>query len=253
MIASLPMYDRPETRPAWDRFWQHIKAEAVGLDLPEHLTWGGGDAEHWLRPDLALSQTCSLPYRKYLHGKVALLGALDFGLPGCKPGFYNSVVVMRKDDPRHAQTTLSGLTLAYNASDSQSGWAAPYFHLQNRGFNEIAGVETGAHHASALAVAESRADIAALDAQTYRLLCRYEPIMTQLVDVCRTEPTPSLPLICGPEADADQIWSAVETAFDNRLTSADKARLDLQGVTRFTPDEYVCLPIPPEPSEVWTP
>ena len=259
MIASLPMYDRAETRDAWNRFWTLCVAEARSWtnivnqplpDLPDHLTWDAGDAEHWLRPDLALSQTCSLPYRTRLHGHVTLLGAFDFGLPNCPPGYYNSILVMRKDDPRHAPEHWPDLTLAYNAPDSQSGWAAPYFHLHALGLRFPRGVETGAHAASAKAVADGRADIAALDAQSYRLLRRYAPFMEALTEVAQTEATPSLPLITSRGWDAGEFWAAMTSAFD-ALAPEDQTTLDLRGLVTLHPERYTALPIPPAPGEVF--
>ena len=65
MIATLPMYDRPETRAANDRFWDLIRSHLD--EAPEELS---RDDFHWLHPDLLLSQTCSLPYRTALQGRV---------------------------------------------------------------------------------------------------------------------------------------------------------------------------------------
>ena len=61
MIASLPMYDRPETAAANDRLWQGVRTR-LG-EGPEHLVRAGDPWEHWQSPDLLLSQTCGLPFR----------------------------------------------------------------------------------------------------------------------------------------------------------------------------------------------
>ena len=73
MIASLPMYDRPETQAANDRLWTLVRANSDD-PLPPALTRGEDPWDHWQAPDLTLSQTCSLPYRARLHDKVALVG-----------------------------------------------------------------------------------------------------------------------------------------------------------------------------------
>lgn len=259
MIASFPMYDWPQTRPAWNRFWAATVSEYRAWcktdrsDLPDiapTLTWDGQTEAHWHAPDLSLSQTCSLPYRTRLQPQVTLLGSFDFGLPGCAPGYYNSVFVMRKNDRRHATEHWSDLRLAYNAADSQSGWAAAYFHLAPLGIMFADGVETGAHAASARAVAEGRADIAALDAQTYRLLCRHAPVMEALVEVGRTEPTPGLPLITRRGWDAGEFWAAMDIAFNDMPTS-DKEALDLRGLTPLHPDRYMALEVPPSPANIF--
>ena len=97
-LASLPMYDRPETAAANDRYWQAIRTR-LG-EGPETLTRTGELWEHWLAPDLVLSQTCGYPYRARLHGQVTLVGTPDYGLDGCPPGHYRSIFVARADDPR---------------------------------------------------------------------------------------------------------------------------------------------------------
>lgn len=247
MIASLPMYDRPETRPAWNRLWELIvEHAAVGdFELPD-LTWDAGDADHWLRPDLALSQTCSLPYRTRLQGKVACIGAFDFGLPDCPPGYYNSVLVMREDDHRKNHRDWPELRLAYNAPDSQSGWAAPYFHAEHLGVRFDKGLETGAHRVSAQAVADHRADIAAIDAQTYRLLRRYDPFMESLAEVASTDPTPGLPIITSRESDAPKLLAAIAQAI-RALDATDHATLGIKDVVAIPSETYMALPIPPAP------
>lgn len=253
------MYDRPETRAAWDALWQ---ATVEGYEprrsetrsdlppLPAMLDWDSPHDAPWLDPDLTLAQTCSLPYRTRLNGKVTLLGTFDFGLPGCAPGYYNSVLVMRANDPRELPKYWSELTLAYNAPDSQSGWAAPYFHAQILGSGFRAGAETGAHAASARAVMEGHADIAALDAQTFRLLERYEPDISALKEIARTAPTPGLPLITRRGWDAGEFWKSLSQAVDD-LHQQAKAVLDLDGLVSIHADRYTELPVPPAPEDVF--
>ena len=99
MIASLPMYDRPELRAETDRYWTLIQEElaARGVDAPEALLRDGALMPQWESPDLILSQTCGFPYRARLHGRVALVGTPDFGNEGCAPGYYRSVLIAPAD------------------------------------------------------------------------------------------------------------------------------------------------------------
>ncbi len=85
MTASLPMYDTPTTRAANDRFWHLIREDDTELDrvTDPHVTW--------MSQHLVLSQTCGLPYRRDLHGRVKLIGTPDYGVRGCPPGYYRSV------------------------------------------------------------------------------------------------------------------------------------------------------------------
>ena len=65
MIAALPMYDRPETQDATDRFWALIRdrLRAGGIPAPDHLTRDRDPWDIWTDPDLVLAQTCGLPSR----------------------------------------------------------------------------------------------------------------------------------------------------------------------------------------------
>ena len=252
MIAALPMYDRPELTGATDRYWALIRdgLRARGLDAPEALR--RGDAEllpHWLSPDLVLSQTCGFPYRARLHGEVALVGTPDFGVEGCPPGYYRSVLIARAEDPRGPLAEFDGVALAYNDGLSQSGWAAPQNHAAARGLRFPAGVQTGSHAASLRAVAEGRADLASLDAVTFRLLKRAEPLATAVKVVEMTDPTPGLPYICAKGVDAAAVFDAVAAAIP-RLSTEDRAALGLRGILRIPAEAYLSVPTPPAPTAV---
>ncbi|MCX8955299.1 hypothetical protein OU790_17900, partial [Ruegeria sp. NA] len=72
MIAMLGMYDMPEVQAANDRFWGLIRAH-LGYG-PEQLTRDADVWQVWLDPELVLAQTCGMPYRTRLHGRVQLVG-----------------------------------------------------------------------------------------------------------------------------------------------------------------------------------
>lgn len=251
MIAALPMYDRPELQAANDRYWALIRAGllARGIDAPVALR--RGDAElmpQWESPDLVLSQTCGFPYRARLHGKVALVGTPDFGNDGCPAGYYRSVLIARRDDPRGSFAQFDGAAIAYNDGMSQSGWAAAMNFAKAQGIRLQPGVETGAHRASFQAVAEGRAALAAIDALTWRLISEYED--TSAVKVIGvTDPTPALPYITAMGRDADAIFAAVAEGIA-QLPEADRQRLHLKGIVRIPAAEYLKVPIPPAPAQI---
>lgn len=248
MIASLGMYDRAETAAAHDRFWALIRdaLRARGLTAPAALT--RGEAAYWSAwqaSDLVLSQTCGFPFRAKLRGKVTLVGTPDYGLPECPAGYYNSVFVARADDGR----TLPEYRLAcfaYNEGLSQSGWAAPQNHAATMGFQFQPGLATGGHRLSALAVADGRAEIAAVDAMTWEVLRRYEPWVDQLREVARTAPTPGLPLIAALGRDGEASFAAVAAAVD-QLDREDRAVLRLNGIVRIEAARYLAIPTPTPP------
>jgi len=245
VIALLGMYDPTALREANDRYWQGIRS-ALGYG-PETLTRDVDFMETWQSPNLLLSQTCGMPFRTCLHGHVSLVGTPDYGLPGCRPGYYFSVLVVRADDKRQTLTDFSDATFAYNEALSQSGWAGPMIHLNRDETRFDALIKTGGHHASALAVAEWRADMAGLDALTWALLGEHEPDLAgNLRVIATTTPTPTLPYITARGRDPAPIAAAVRAAIAG-LSDTDRRALHIRGLVAIPAEDYLAVPTPPGP------
>ncbi len=252
MIASLGMYDRAEAQPSNDRLWALIRdgMRAQELPAPDALTRGAAAYwPAWTAPDLVLSQTCGLPYRARLHGQVTLIGTPDYGVETCPPGHYCSVFVARADDRRATMTDFDGAALAFNEEMSQSGWAAPQNHARALGLALPPRVRSGGHLLSVRAVAEGRAEIAALDAVTWRMIARWDSFACGLKVVGRTNPTPGLPYIAALGTDAAAMFDIVAAAIA-ALPLTDRDLLCLQGLVRIQPGAYLAVPTPPTPAEL---
>lgn len=247
MIASLPMYDRRETAAALDRLWCHIRAH-LDFKTPSTLTRGGNLWDQWQAPDLVLSQTCGYPYRARLKGHVQLVASPQNDLPGCPPGHYNSVFVTRADDPRRDLTDFADAVFAFSEPLSQSGWAAPQNHVADLGFTFSNDLCTGAHIRSARAVAERSADIACLDAVSWRLIQQHEPYAANLQEITRTAPTPAPPFITAPGQNAAQIRAALAAGID-AIGEADRETLGLYGLTDVPEAAYLAVPNPAPPRD----
>lgn len=251
MIASLPMYDQPDCRAANDRYWAAIgqALRDAGLAAPEALTRGIPDLmTHWMRPDLVLSQTCGYPFRAKLQGQVALVGTPDFGLEGCRPGYYQSLFVVRADDARDGLMAFKDARFAYNEAMSQSGWAAPQTHAAGLGFRFRPAVQSGGHALSAQAVRTGEADIAAIDALTWHLLRRNNPDMAGLRVVGRTDPAPGLPYIAALGSKHRLVFDAISAAIAG-LDAADRDVLGIRGILFIPAVAYLAVqtPAPPNP------
>ncbi|MBV1869098.1 MAG: phosphate/phosphite/phosphonate ABC transporter substrate-binding protein [Marinosulfonomonas sp.] len=246
MIASLPMYDRSETAGSLDRFWQLIRAE-LGYG-PQSLDRRMPISGVWTSPDLLLSQTCGLPYRTDLKDTVQLVGTFDYGLEGAEPGYYYSYLVTHASDGRSIEEFGAG-RLAYNEADSQSGWAAAIHHAQAAGYAYGSFYETGSHINSARAVLDNFADIAAIDAQSWRLICRHEAFVDRLQVIGRTDPTPALPLITAPAVDCKALQNAISAAIE-ALSAQDRATLDLKGLVQIPSQAFLDVPNPPTPGNL---
>lgn len=245
MIASLMMYQRPELADAHDRLWCAVRDRLLraGIDAPEALSQDAEEFSVWRHPDLVLSQTCGMPYRLWLHDRVTLVGTPDYGLEGCAPGYYGSALIARRDDARHDLADFRDARFAYNQTFSQSGFAAPYGHLFPLGFFFDTRAPTGAHGASARAVADGAADIASLDAVTWRNLQRFEPFTKGLRVLEWTKPTPGLPLITAKGRNADTVFEAVREAID-AMSPDDAGLLGIKGLIRIPKAAYLAVPNP---------
>ena len=110
-------------------------------------------------------------------------------------------------------------------------------------------VQTGAHRLSAAAVAEGRADIAALDAVTFALMQDLVPETRRLKVVGMTDPTPGLPLITARGHDPAPLFDAICEAIA-ALPAKDRAALRLRGLVRIAEASYLAVPNPPPPEQI---
>ncbi|NOR62411.1 MAG: PhnD/SsuA/transferrin family substrate-binding protein [Rhodobacteraceae bacterium] len=241
-IAALPMYDFPHLRPHTDGLWQSIRSEfqKIGFESEHALNRDLSPALLWAHPNLGFTQTCGLPYVNGLRGNATLIGTPDYGIHPGKPGWYNSVIIARQSDKRMALAEFVGAEFAYNGANSQSGLFAIMFELQDshgnaRFFGSC--VKSGGHALSVKAVAEGRADIAAIDAVTWRYLQQSAPETSQLKVLHATAPSPGLPYISGKPERSFPLADAVEVAIKN-LPDAHKNALGLKGFWRAKPEDY---------------
>lgn len=244
MVAALSMYDMPHQTEANDALWHAIR-HALGHG-PQRLSRDVDLWNIWTDPQLVLAQTCGLPYRAHLFRQVSLVSTPDYGLPDCAPGYYCSVLVMQKNGPQ-TLSDCDAIRFAYNDGLSQSGWNAPQAYLHALGVPIVPLSPTGSHLESARAVAEGRADLASLDAVTWRNLCHACPaLVAGLQPVAHTDPTPGLPLITGQSQDPDKVANAVRLGFE-QTDPGVLAALGLRGLVQIPAAAYLALPLPPEP------
>lgn len=236
------MYDMPHQAWANDAIWDAIREE-LGFG-PVTLSRTIDPWAVWMSPDLVLSQTCGLPFRARLQGKVQLVGTPNYGVPGCQPGFYYSVLITGKDGP----TQLSGfeaVRFAFNDGLSQSGWGAPQEVLRSLGVPVTRLPPTQSHLASASAVAQGRADLAAIDVVTWSHWQRAQPgLCQQLKVIGQTRPTAGLPFVTGAAQDRQTVAKAVERGVA-KADGGARLALGLLGVVPISEAAYLSLPMPP--------
>lgn len=241
------MYLRARNRGAHDQFWQLVRdgLRDHGLDAPDALTDTTDLMGAWDRPDLIFAQICCLPLRAAYLDRLHMIGSSDYGLAECAAGYYFSWFVVRNDDD-DAVKAYFDRTLAINELLSQSGHGAPQTWARAHGgqFNYVA--ETGAHFDSAHAVADGRADIAAIDAVTWQMLGRFDEQPSGIKIIGRTIATPCQPLVT---ANVDYVapLQAVIPAALSAMTEQARGDLGLVSLADVTTAACADLPLPPTP------
>ena len=249
MIVSLPMYDFPEAADANDRLWNSIRTGLAreGIEGPVKLQRKFDRNDVWRSEGLLLSQTCGLPFRKDLHKLLTLVGTPDCELEACEPGYYRSVFVASNACTMSCFKEFDGARLAFNGKDSQSGWSAPMQESKANSirFSEL--LETGSHEASAYAVFSGDAELAAVDAASWRLFLTLKPWTAALKTIGFSRPTPGLPFVTRFPEIADILFDAVLAAV-NSINDRDKRVIPYRGLVRIAKSEYLKIPLPPEDS-----
>ncbi len=211
------MYDWPEVAARTDSFWAMVAAGLAeqGVAAPAALTRAAEPAEAWRDPALLLGQSCGLPYVSGRCGGAVPVARPVYAAEGCGHGTYRSALVCRAGEEGPLDG-FRGRVAAVNEYGSQSGCNALADAVRPLGAAFFARlVLTGAHRASALAVARGDADIAAIDAVAWALFGEIEPAACRRLAVLGwTAETPALPFItAGAHADrAREVFRALAAA-----------------------------------------
>jgi ABC-type phosphate/phosphonate transport system substrate-binding protein len=224
------MYDRPETADAHDALWQAVRRHH-DEPLPERLSRGVDPQATWARGDLVLGQICGFPFRRIFRDSLVYLGTGVYDIEA-RPGYYRSVWVARADDARQTLAEFAGATLAYNERGSFSGFVAPCRAATGAAITFDAMVETGSHVGSASAVAACRADLAAIDAVSWRAITRHDACAAQLRVFGMTAEAPGLAFVAAPGFDAGAMHAALAAAI-GVLESKHRDALGLHGLVRI--------------------
>ena len=246
MIASLPMYDRPANAAAHSLLWSLIRDNLrdMQIDAPDTLDRDTAYFTGWGRPDLVLGQICNLPLRAKFKNDVTVIGAADYGLTDCLAGHYNSVIIVHRDALGDSPQDFSSLRFAVNSLMSHSGYGAPQAWAQTHGFTFAAPLITGAHDHSLHAVAQKRANIAAIDAQTWTMQQNDSPDAANVRVIATTAASPGMTFITRKHQNPAPYFSAIAAAIDN-LPAQTVEILGLKGIVHLPAVDYD-IPIPPQ-------
>lgn len=212
MIVALPMYDLPEIAAATEEFWQGLRSHLVAAgitDLPQARVRPDELYAHWLEPKLLLSQTCGYPLTHTLKDRVRYLATPNYRAEGCRENTYRSFVILREDDPATAAADLAGRKVAFNGTDSQSGYNILRHYLAQQGVTpgSLGGaIESGSHRRSMSMVKAGVADFCAVDCVSWALLSAHAPKEVAGLRVfAKTASAPCLPFITSLETPVENL------------------------------------------------
>ena len=164
----------------------------------------------WLHPALLFAQTCWGPMELGLSKHVQVVGQPSYD--DCEGGqgeLYSSALVMRTGEGPEARSPadgkaflpldlIRGKRFAFNSLDSMSGTIGLTRDLEAQGESLdifASRSQSGGHRGSIVAVAEGRADVAAIDCESWALARRFEPAARKVAIVGWTARRKGLPFI----------------------------------------------------------
>lgn len=239
-IASLPMYELVEVRPAMATLWtgiaRHLRYAGVP-GVPDALTFERPAGEVWSDPALVFSQCCGADLVGAFAGRLRPVATPRYRAAGCAGARYASIVVVTEHSRAENVEDLRGTTAAINGPHSHSGTnalralVAPISRGE-RFFEQV--VPSGTHVASLAMVAQGQADCAAIDCVVHALLARHRPAaLAGTRALCRTAPAPAPPYVTRAGADdvlVARLRFALQAALDAPDLAAARDDLLLDGI-----------------------
>lgn len=250
-LASLPMYNLPEMRPANSRFWEALRGLLIerGLsDSPETLVFDHGPVPERIEPELLFSQTCGFPLETVFHGQAIRLGTPVYDAPGCDGPTHCAFFVVPERSTAQTLADLRGRVFLLNSRVSNSG-----MNLPRRALAEIASgqaffgrvVETGGHPASLARMLAGEGDVASIDCVTYAFWRRHRPQAAARVRIIGETPrSPAIPFVTSvatPPAIVEILRGALKCVATEPCYAAARAGLMISGIEDMSAEAYRVL------------
>jgi ABC-type phosphate/phosphonate transport system substrate-binding protein len=242
------MYDLPQLATATDALWRAIAERLADAGLggvPFSLTRSTDYATAWRDPGLLLGQACGYPLMKLYSGAARIVATPLYTSPDCEGARHCSVFITNRKAGRRTLRDLRGSVCAVNSFDSNTG-----MNLLRAAIAPLAGGEaffhsvvvTGSHLASLEAVADGRANLAAIDCVSFAHFHRFEAALVRNVaQIGRSAMTPAPPFITASETDDPTLAvlraALVNVVADHRLDSV-LAALSLAGFEVLPDADY---------------
>ncbi len=233
-----------ELRAAWQALFTHfIDLAGSAATIAPELVYDGGDAV--LRdPALLLGHTCGYPLMNRYAGVLEPVATPVFDADGCDGLLYSSHFIVAADSDLDSLAACRGGVVAINSYDSNSGMNVLRHALAALapGDRYFARVElTGGHAASVAAVADGRADLAAIDCVTLRLLADADPgLVARVRKIGRSARTAGLPFVAPLRTPHAGFCDTLNAALAE-IAPEHRKRLHLQRFATVTRDDYAAI------------
>ena len=251
------MYDLAEVHASTMQIVGALAAALCAIGLESHpdvpVALGHADLlRYWSSDGMLLSQSCGLPFIEDLHDVVDIVGTPLWTDISDDCGRYRTVIVVRESLDITSSDNAHDLRPVINHSRSLSGWCSLGVALAN-GAGGLLGarsfvaasvhpyVESGGHAASLQMLQDGQADIASIDAATFRLLSSHRPALVNKLRVIGRGPlVPATPFIvsksCG--ATADEVFQVVDEVFRRPVMQGAMDHIGIGGFVRLANSDY---------------
>ena len=201
----------------------------------------------WRSNDMGLSQSCGLPFMEELHQFVNVIGTPTWTDVSDERGRYQTVIVVRKSLGVSSIAEVGGLRPVVSNTQSLSGWCSLGVALSEV-TTEPSFVQpftqSGGHAKSLRMLQDDEADIASIDAATFRLLSRHHSALTNNTRVIGRGPlVPATPFIisktCG--ISTGKVFQAVEEVFQRPSLQEALDHIGMSGFVRLANSDYDML------------
>ncbi len=233
-----------ELRAAWQTLFTHF-IEILESPVPIAPGLAFDASESVLRdPALLLGHTCGYPLMTRYAGVLEPVAAPVFDVDGCNGPLYASHFIVAADSDLDSLAACRGGVVAINGYDSNSGMNVLRHALAALAPGEryFARAElTGAHAASVAAVADGRADLAAIDCVTLALLADADPgLVARVRSIGRSVQTAGLPFVAPSRSPHAGFCDSLNAALAE-IAPEHRERLHLQRFQTVTRDDYAAI------------
>ena len=175
------MYNIPEIWDAQSALWKGIATYMVreGIrEIPAELSRGQPLAKLLSDENMLLSQCCGYDVVRGYRETLTTLATPVFDVSECSGYEYSSLIIVAEECPYEDVLEMRGCAAVANGPESHSGMSALRHLVWPKNVNGSffgSVVYSGGHVQSLKSIQDGRADVAAIDCVTHKLLERYSP------------------------------------------------------------------------------